>query len=221
VFNYIPQDAHNVDLNFKDLVTGSADFDFGSSGHVLAQIDVFINASVCAEINVLSYENNQIDAAVSTAVIPEILSVIGQYAQIDAVLNTAISPDLHAVIVNQSCSIDTVLDTEFQFEVKALSDINHVMGVSHGFNVRFQKAIACLSTTEIPWAKPVLRFSNEDFFYDQGLVISNQANIQYEQAGSLTQAIRSIHEQATGLSSGAYVAWEEGDKRFIHQLLPA
>ena len=81
MFNYIPQDAHNVDLNFKDLVTGSADFDFGSSGHVLAQIDVFINASVCAEINVLSYENNQIDAAVSTAVIPEILSVIGQYAQ--------------------------------------------------------------------------------------------------------------------------------------------
>ena len=48
-------------------------------------------------------------------------------------------------------------------------------------------------------------------------MISNQTNIQYEQAGSLTRAIRSIHEQTAGLSSDAYIHWEEGDKRFIHQ----
>src|SRR5690606_5225417 len=83
--------------------------------------------------------------------------------------------------------------------------------------MRYQKAIAALSTTEIPWAKPILRVSNEALFYEQGLVISNQANIQYEQVGSLTRAIRSLHEQATGLSSDAYVIWEEGDKRFIQQ----
>src|SRR5690606_13030080 len=124
---------------------------------------------------------------------------------------------IEAVFNENLCTIDTVLDTEFQFEVKALFDINHLVGVSYGFDMRYQKAIAALSTTEIPWAKPILRVSNEALFYEQGLVISNQANIQYEQAGSLNRAIRSLHEQTTGLCSDAYVIWEEGDKRFIHQ----
>lgn len=44
-------------------------------------------------------------------------------------------------------------------------------------------------------------------FYEQGLVISNQVDIWQEQAGSLNRAIRSLHEQATGLSSDAYVIW--------------
>src|SRR5690606_12566837 len=136
---------------------------------------------------------------------------------INTVLDTSFSFEIEASFNENLCIIDTVLDTEFQFEVKALFDINHLVGVSYGFDIRYQKAIAALSTTEILWAKPILRVSNEALFYDQGLVISNQANIRYEQAGSLTQAIRSIHEQATGLSSDAYVIWEEGDKRFIHQ----
>ncbi|PWF32999.1 hypothetical protein DBB30_29525, partial [Yersinia pestis] len=87
----------------------------------------------------------------------------------------------------------------------------------YGFDMRYQKAIAALSTTEIPWAKPILRVSNEALFYEQGLVISNQVDIWQEQAGSLNRAIRSLHEQATGLNSDAYIKWEEGDKRFIHQ----
>ena len=49
-------------------------------------------------------------------------------------------------------------------------------------------------------------------------MISNQVDFWHEQAGSLTRVVRSIHEQATGLSSDAYVIWEEADKRFIHQL---
>src|SRR5690606_29744894 len=113
--------------------------------------------------------------------------------------------------------IDTVLDTEFQFEVKALFDINHLVGVSYGFDMRYQKAIACLSTTEIPWAKPILRVSNEALFYDQGLVSSNQANIEYEQTGSLTPAVRFVHEQAPSLSSTACIILEQGDKRLNHQ----
>src|SRR5699024_5665434 len=114
------------------------------------------------------------------AVFSENTDVIGQ---IDTILDTNFSFEIEAVFNENVCTIDTVLDTDFKFEVKALFDINHLVGVSYGFDMRYQKAIACLSTTEIPWAKPVLRVSNEALFYDQGLVVSSQADIWYEQAG--------------------------------------
>src|SRR5690606_18864368 len=104
--------------------------------------------------------------------------------QIDAVLDTSFSFEVGAVFVENICIIDTVLDAEFLFEVKALFDINHLVGVSHSINARYWRAITALSAIEIPWSKPILRVSNEALFYDQGLVISNQKNIQYEQAGS-------------------------------------
>ncbi|OTG62855.1 hypothetical protein B9T29_06440 [Acinetobacter sp. ANC 3903] len=110
------------------------------------------------------------------------------------------------------------IDTLFLLGSVGTFDINHIVGVSLSCNSSFQKAITALSTTEIPWAKPILRVSNEALFYDQGLVISTQVGLWHEQARSLNRAIRSIHEQATGLSSNAYVIWEEADKRFIHQL---
>ena len=139
------------------------------------------------------------------------------FALVDTQLDADFGFEAEAVFSENLCTIDTVLDTAFQFQIDAVFDINHIVGVSYAFDASYQKAIAALSTTEIPWAKPILRVSNEALFYDQGLVISNQKNIQYEQAGSLNRAVRSIHEQATGLSSDAYVIWEEGDKRFIHQ----
>ena len=216
-------DSHNIILNFEHLADGSTNLNFGDD--VSAVIDTVLDADFSFEVTAI-----YVDSGVNTAVIDTVLDtefgfevvavfkentdVIGQ---IDTVLDTSFSFEIVAEFAENLCTIDTVLDTEFQFEVIALFDINHLVGVSYGFDMRYQKAIAALSTTEIPWAKPILRVSNEALFYDQGLVISNQVDIQYEQAGSLTRAIRSIHEQATGLSSDAYMVWEEGDKRFIHQ----
>lgn len=180
-------DAHNVVLNFKN---DSGDIDF-------------------------------IDTVLATEFSFEVVAVFSGSAdgtgQIDTVLGTSFGFEVEAVFNENLCIIDMVLDAEFLFEVKALFDINHLVGVSHSINARYWRSITALSTTEIPWAKPILRVSNEALFYDQGLVISNQANIQYEQAGSLNRAVRSLHEQATGLSSDAYIVWEEGEKRFIHQ----
>ncbi|WP_081406891.1 hypothetical protein [Acinetobacter harbinensis] len=139
------------------------------------------------------------------------------FAAIDIKLDSELQFQLEAVFSSNPCTIDTVLDTGFSFEVKALFDINHLVGVSYGFDMRYKKSIAALSTTEIPWAKPIVRVSNEALFYEQGLVISNQADLRHEQAGSLNRTVRSLHEQATGLSSDAYLIWEEGDKRFIQQ----
>ncbi|ENW86441.1 hypothetical protein F906_01496 [Acinetobacter pseudolwoffii] len=216
-------DSHNIILNFEHLADGSTNLNFGDD--VSAVIDTVLDAEFSFEVTAVYAESGANTAVIDTvldtgfsfdvvAVFNENTDVIGQ---IDTVLDTSFSFEVEAVFSENLCTIDTVLDTEFQFEVIALFDINHLVGVSYGFDMRYQKAIAALSTTEIPWAKPILRVSNEALFYEQGLVISNQADIRYEQAGSLTRAIRSFYEQATGLSSDAYVIWEEGGKRFIHQ----
>lgn len=215
--NYIPPDGHQVNLNFKDHVTGSTDLNFGSDGQNLAFLDTVFSTALVAEIKAVSYSNDVLDARINTGFNAEFSAATGQLAQLDVQLQTRFITELSAVRIDQYCAVDAVIQTGLNAQFQALFDINHLVGVSYGFDMRYQKAIAALSTTEIPWAKPILRVSNEALFYDQGLVISNQANIQYEQAGSLIQAVRSLHEQATGLSSDAYIVWEEGDKRFIHQ----
>lgn len=215
--NYIPSDGHQVNLNFKDPITGSTDLNFGSDGQNLASLDVVINTKFIPELNAVSDSNDVLDAQINTGFNAAFNAVTGQFAQLDIQLQTGFIAELSAVRIDQYCAVDAVIQTGLNAQFQALFDINHLVGVLYGFDMRYQKAIAALSTTEIPWAKPVLRVSNEALFYEQGLVISNQKNIQYEQAGSLNRAVRSIHEQATGLSSDAYVIWEEGDKRFIHQ----
>lgn len=216
-------DSHNIVLNFEHLADGSTNLNFGDD--VSSVIDTTLDTEFSFEIAAVYAESGANTAVIDTvldtefgfevvAVFKDNINVVGQ---IDTVLDTSFSFEIKAVFNENLCIIDTVLDTEFQFEVKALFDINHLPGVSLGLGLRYRKAITALSSIEIPWAKPVLRVSNEALFYDQGLVVSNQVDIWHEQAGSLTRAIRSIHEQATGLSSDAYVIWEEGDKRFIHQ----
>lgn len=216
-------DSHNIILNFEYLADGSTNLNFGED--VSAVIDTVLDTEFSLEVTAVYADSGANTAVIDTvidiefsfdvvAVFKENTDVIGH---IDTVLDTSFSFEIKAVFSENLCTIDTVLDTGFSFEVKALFDINHLVGVSYGFDMRYKKAIAALSTTEIPWAKPILRVSNEALFYEQGLVISNQVDIWQEQAGSLNRAIRSLHEQATGLSSDAYVIWEEANKRFIHQ----
>nr|WP_171525829.1 hypothetical protein [Acinetobacter cumulans] len=210
-------------MNFEHLADGSTNLNFGDD--VLAVIDTVLDAEFSLEVTAIYAESGANTAVMDTvldtefsfdaiAVFSENTDVVGQ---IDTVLDTGFDFEVDAFFVENLCTIDTVLDTNFMFENEALFDINHILGVSINLGAQFKKAIASISVTAIPWAKPILRISNEALFYEQGLVLCNQANIQYEQAGSLSRAIRSIHEQATGLSSDAYIVWEEGDERFIHQ----
>ena len=216
-------DSHNIILNFEHLADGSTNLNFGDD--VSAVIDTVFDSDFSFEVTAVYADSGANTAVIDTvldtefgsevvAVFKENNDVIGQ---IDTVLDASFSFEIKAVFSENLCTIDTVLDTEFQFEVRTLFDINHLVGVFLGSGLQYQKATTVLSSIEIPWAKPILRVTNEALFYEQGLVISNQADIWYEQAGSLTRAIRSFHEQATGLSSDAYVIWEEGDKRFIYQ----
>ncbi|MCX0335133.1 hypothetical protein NVV26_14580, partial [Acinetobacter radioresistens] len=137
-----------------------------------------------------------------------------------AIINTAIIPQITGTnweSVDNRGTLLGHLDTSINSNLTGTNDINFIRGIETYCVAGYQRAISCLTAPDIPWTKPVLRVSNEALFYDQGLVISNQADIRYEQAGSLTRAVGSLHEQATGLSSDAYIIWEEGDKRFIHQ----
>lgn len=216
-------DSHNIILNFEHLADGSTNLNFGDD--VSGVIDTVLDAEFSFEITAVYADSGANTAVIDTVLDTEFsFDVVAKFSentdvigQIDTVLDTSFSFEVEAVFIENLCIIDTVLDTEFQFEVKALFDINHLVGVSLGLGLRYRKAITALSSIEIPWAKPILRVSNDALFYDQGLVVSNQADIQYEQAVSLNRAVRSLHEQATGLSSDSYIIWEEGDKRFIHQ----
>lgn len=168
-----------------------------------------------------NYAANSIDFILDTTFSFEVVAVFKEnkdvVGQIDTVLDTSFSFDIVAEFAENLCTIDTVLDTAFQFQIDALFDINHIVGVSYAFDASYHKAIAALSVAAIPLAKPILRVSNEALFYDQGLVLSQQAMAGFDRSDSLAQAVRIEHEKATGLQTDAYLVWQTGDKRFIHQ----
>ncbi len=216
-------DSHNIILNFEHLADGSTNLNFGDD--VSAVFDTVLDADFSFEITAIYADSGVNTAVIDTvldtefgfevvAVFEENTDVIGQ---IDTVLDTSFNFEIVAEFTENLCTIDTVLDTAFQFQIDAVFDINHIVGVSYAFDASYQKAIAALSVTAIPWAKPILRVSNEALFYDQGLVLSQQAMVGFDRSNSLAQAVRIEHEKATGLQTDAYLIWQAGDKRFIHQ----
>lgn len=223
--NFKPEntDSHNIILNFEHLADGSTNLNFGDD--VSADIDTVLETDFSFEVTAIYADSGVNTAVIDTvldtefgfevvAVFKENTDVIGQ---IDTVLDINFSFEIVAEFAENLCTIDTVLDTAFQFQIDAVFDINHIVGVSYAFDANYHKAVAALSVTAIPWAKPILRVSNEALFYDQGLVLSQQAMAGFDQSDSLTQAVRIEHEKTTGLQTDAYLIWQTGDKRFIHQ----
>ena len=192
-------DAHRIDLDFTKLLEAvdahSVVLNFGDeSSSNTAVIDTVLDTEFSFEVVAIFSENTD---------------VIGQ---IDTVLDTSFSFDVEAVFSENLCTIDTVLDTEFQFEVIALFDINHLVGVSYGFDMRYQKAAAALSVTETPWFKSILRVSNEALFFDQGLVISHGNDIGFQRGRTLSESIHAAFDQGVKLSRNRSVHWQENLK---------
>lgn len=216
-------DSHNIILNFEHQADGSTNLNFGDDDS--AVIDTVFETDISFEITAIYADSGVntavIDTVLDTAFSFEVVAVFKEntdvIGQIDTVLYTSFSFEIVAEFTENHCTIDTVLDTAFQFQIDAVFDINHIVGVSYAFDASYQKAIAGLSVTAIPWAKPILRVSNEALFYDQGLVLSQQAMAGFDRSNSLAQAVRIEHEKATGLQTDAYLVWQSGDKRFIHQ----
>lgn len=91
-------------------------------------------------------------------------------------------------------------------------DINHLLGVSKGFQHVFNKAVYQLINTETPWFKSILRVSNEALFFDQGLVVSHGNDIGFQRGLTLSESIYSAFDQGAKLSRNQSVRWQENLK---------
>ena len=107
------------------------------------------------------------------------------------------------------------INTEAVIASAGTFNINHIVGVHNSCVSVFKKAQPRLHALEAPWAKPIFKAHNSAFYFERGLTFSNQIFVGFDKAAVLHRAIKSIHEQTTGLSSGAYLKWEETEKRFI------
>ena len=213
--NYIPPNSHNVILNFKELITGSTDLNFGTDEQNLTSLDALINTQFIADLHTESYSNDCLDVQVNTTFIAEIEAVTGQFTQLDTVFQTGFISEINAVRIDQYCAVDTIINTGLKADIDALFDINFIRGIEAYWLTEYQRANPCLTAPDIPWAKPIFKAYNSAFYFERGLTFSNQIFVGFDKAAVLHRAIKSIHEQTTGLSSGAYLKWEETKKRFI------
>lgn len=211
-------DSHNIILNFEHLADGSTNLNFGDD--VSGVIDISLDASFTFDITAVYADSNTntayIDTVLDTALQFDVLAVFTENTDvigwIDTALDTSLSFEVEAFFVENLCTVDTALDTALRFEIDSIFDIHHVVGVSNGVNIGFKKAMAVLSRTEIPWAKPILRVSNEALFFDQGLVISHGNAIGFQRGLTLSESIHSAFDQGVKLSRNQGVRWQENLK---------
>ena len=203
--SYTPPDAHSVNLNFETPLTP------------VDSHNLILNFGETAQRNALQAP---LKTGFNAAVSGSNTEIIINRGQLVAAFKTSIQAQINGTnfeLVDNRGVLQTSIKTSMQASIIADNNINHILGVSIKLSVQFEKAVASLSVVEIPWSKPVLRVSNETLFFDKSLVVSNISNVEFNEATLLSKAVRILHEKATGLNSDAYMVWEEGDKRFIHQ----
>ncbi|RKG50345.1 hypothetical protein D7V68_03610 [Acinetobacter cumulans] len=210
--NYIPPDAHHVNLNFKDIATGSTDLNFGADEQNLASLEATIDTSFLAVFQAQSFDFNALEAEVSVLFKAELKTVSGQAAKLEAFINTGFDPELHVVGINAYCSLYAVINTSFNPAFEALFDINHQLGIELRFSAVFECAITQLGSTEIPWAKPVLKVSNNTIFYDRGLVVNHGVCAGFDRGLTLSESIHTVFDQGWKLSSNQSLRWQENLK---------
>ncbi|EJO35666.1 hypothetical protein ACINWCA157_1486 [Acinetobacter radioresistens WC-A-157] len=210
--NYTPPDGHQVNLNFKDLVTGSTDLNFGADDQNLASLDAVINTAFFAKFDAVTGSNDVLDAWIATGFNAEFNAVTGQFARLDVVVQTDFIAEFTATRIDQYCALNAVIQTGFKANIDALFDINFIRGVERYLTAEYQRALPCLSAVEIPWAKPVLRAHHSAFYFEHSLGLSNQALLGFEKAALLYRSVLLQHEKSTGLVSSADFVWQENKR---------
>jgi len=212
VANYTPPDGHQVNLNFKDLVTGSTDLNFGADDQNLASLDAVINTAFFAKFDAVTGSNDVLDAWIATGFNAEFNAVTGQFARLDVVVQTDFIAEFTATRIDQYCALNAVIQTGFKANIDALFDINFIRGVERYLTAEYQRALPCLSAVEIPWAKPVLRAHHSACYFEHSLSLSNQALLGFEKAALLYRSVQLQHEESTGLVSSADFVWQENKR---------
>jgi hypothetical protein len=114
--------------------------------------------------------------------------------------------------VDNSGYVDAYLNCGFVSLSVGFQDINHQLGVELGLSTVFKRAVARIGSAQIPWAKAMLRVSNEALFFDQGLVMSLGQKIGFDRALTLSESIHSAFDQGIKLSRNQSIDWQENLK---------
>ncbi|ENW05757.1 hypothetical protein [Acinetobacter beijerinckii] len=199
--NYIPPDAHQVNLNFTEII-----------GEVNSH-NVILNFGA-DEVNTAS-----IDAVIPTTFSSEITALQGNFAQIDCVVNTRFDAEINAISVTQQCTIDVVINTGFSSNIETHFDINFILGLNHLSVFEYQRSLPALHENHLRFGKAIIKAHNSAFIFERGLTISNAVTAGFDKSTFLQRMVRSVFEETTGLSSTSKVVWRENDKRFIARTL--
>ncbi|ENX63604.1 hypothetical protein F885_00346 [Acinetobacter higginsii] len=221
--NYIPPDAHNVSLNFKDEL-GSIDshnlvLNFGVDEQVNVSVNAVIATTFTAEIVATQHTYNSVNAAVQTAFEADIVVIRGESAQVAAFINNSFDAEIYAVVVNQSCSVEAVIETRPNALINARFDINSAFGLSHLSVLGYQRSLPALIDNHIRFGKPISKAHNSAFIFERSLTISNAVLDGFDKANTLQRSVRLVFDECTHLLNDYELVWQENDKRFIAHTL--
>ena len=114
--------------------------------------------------------------------------------------------------VDNSGYVDAYLNCGFISLSAGFQDINHQLGVELGLSTIFNRVMARVGSIQIPWAKAILRVSNEALFFDQGLVVSQGQEIGFDRTLTLSESIHSAFDQGVKLGRNQSIGWQENLK---------
>ena len=221
--NYIPPDAHNVSLNFKDefglVDSHNLILNFGVDEQITASVYAVISTQFIAEIVATQYTYNSVNAAVQTAFEADIHAVRGESAQVNTIIANDFNASIQAVIVNQFCSVEAVIETRFNGFINARFDINSAFGIGHLSVLAYQRSLPALIENHIRFGKPIFKAHNSAFIFERGLTISNAVLDGFDKAQALQRSVRLVFEECTQFVSDYKIVWQENDKRFITRTL--
>lgn len=206
--SYTPPDAHNVILDFEQLITP-----LDSHNLVLNFGDVEPQLSVL---------NAVIDTRIQAFIQGSNTEIVINHGDLLATINTNIQAQISGANwenINNRGTLLAVVNTSIQANVSGINDINHIRGIEAYWIEKFQHAIPCLTSPNISWAKPIFKAHNSAFYFERSLSSSNQASIGFDKANTLHRAVQIIHEQTTGLSCSSYLKWQENERLFISRSL--
>lgn len=206
--SYTPPDAHNVILDFEQPLTPvdghNLVLNFGDIGPQLSILNTVVDTSIQAFINGSNTE------------------IVINHGDLLATINTNIQAEISGTnwenIDNRGFLL-AVVNTSIQVDVTGINDINHIRGLEAYWIAEFQGAKPCLIAPDITWAKSIFKAHNSAFYFERSLSFSNHASVGFDKANTLHHAVQVVHEQTTGLSSCAYLKWQENEKLFISRSL--
>ena len=156
---------------------------------------------------------------VATDLNAEITTLQGNFAQLDCVVVTGFNAEITAVVSNQFCSIDAVINTAFSSAINTHFDINFILGLNHLSVFSYQKAIPALLEQHLRYGKARFKAHNSAFIFDSGSSLSNTVITGFDKTSQLQQSIKTVFEETTKLSTDYQIVWQENDKRFIARTL--